>query len=294
MNDCPSCGETVGDANFCPECGFELNRCPGCHDIVPPDSDFCNSCGASLSDKISQSDSDKKSERRNPNTELPGEPNPKVGTVRGLLGGIIPGFDNSSYVKNLIGGCPNCGEGQDLNVESNTGLLDYHPLKSITDYDIQCNRCGTKLESEGRWMRAVGSNELIDNKKLAPNETIRLSKYRRQDNDSKYTNLAEQITDKKEADKNTDKLFSISSKLYYYPVAIIIFLFGIVAISQSGRISDIFVIGILAGLALPPVRNKIGEAVGISLPWWGKTIIAVLYGILAFFMFLGLLFFPAM
>src|SRR4030043_551916 len=47
---CPKCQtENPGVANFCGECGADLERaCPKCNYLNPPQFKFCNKCGSSL------------------------------------------------------------------------------------------------------------------------------------------------------------------------------------------------------------------------------------------------------
>ena len=50
--NCPACGyEPPPDSTFCNACGARLEReCPNCSASVPPGSRFCNRCGQSLDD----------------------------------------------------------------------------------------------------------------------------------------------------------------------------------------------------------------------------------------------------
>jgi membrane protease subunit (stomatin/prohibitin family) len=49
MVTCPSCGKSVVDGKFCPECGKPLaTLCPACGKPVPAGGKFCPSCGAKL------------------------------------------------------------------------------------------------------------------------------------------------------------------------------------------------------------------------------------------------------
>lgn len=49
MVTCPSCGKSVVDGKFCPECGKPLaEACPSCGVSVPAGSKFCANCGAKI------------------------------------------------------------------------------------------------------------------------------------------------------------------------------------------------------------------------------------------------------
>jgi len=46
---CPSCGKTVPDGKFCPECGKPMGEtCPKCGAVVKSGAKFCPECGAKL------------------------------------------------------------------------------------------------------------------------------------------------------------------------------------------------------------------------------------------------------
>lgn len=299
MSDCPYCGSEIikTDSSYCSECGEKINICSSCGSVTTDDSSFCSSCGEPRSaDPTPEKSSVKESPDESTTKDYTsvGEPNSGHSTLKALTYGLIPGLGGSIYEKSLIGGCPSCGEGRDLTVESNTGILDYNPLKSSTDNDYECNRCGCEIESDGRWMYIIKGDSLIEGKKISEAQSTRFAKYRRQERESDYKQLAENLTDKEVADKNTDKAFGIASRLYYYPIALIIFLYGIGIAAVAGRISDLAFATILAGLALPDIRKWVGQTVGFSLPWWGNAILAVFYGFVGLAMLFGLFLLPTM
>lgn len=298
MSECPQCGMSISadKVNYCSGCGEDIEVCSNCENIVSAESSFCNSCGESLSEDYNQEDVPE-GESVDPETSKDytnvGEPNSKVSTFKAMIYGIIPGASSSLYVKNIIGGCPSCGEGKDLTVTSKTGIMDFNPF-SVNDNDIECNRCGSLIENDGRWMKIVEGEPLIEGKSISESESMRLAKYRRQKRTDDYRDLAENLSNKRVADDNTDKAIGIASRVYYYPIALIIFLFGAVITSTTGRVSDFMLSTIMGGLALPDIRKMIAEAVGFSLPWWGRIILGILYGFLGLIMLLGLLLFPTM
>lgn len=137
-------------------------------------------------------------------------------------------------------------------------------------------------------MKVEEGDQLIEDKLISESECIRLSKYRREDRIDDYIQLAENISNKEAADENTDKFFRVSHRLYYYPIALIMFLYGIGMTANTGRIGDLVGVGVLATLALPDVRKRISDIIGYSLPWWGRAIVAVIYGFLGLLMLFGL------
>ena len=46
---CPSCGKTVAQGKFCPECGYKfITACPQCGKKIVPGAKFCLECGEKL------------------------------------------------------------------------------------------------------------------------------------------------------------------------------------------------------------------------------------------------------
>lgn len=251
-----------------------MKKCPSCEKEIASDSSYCASCGHALSDSNSNI--------RNRGIDI-NDPNPPVGFVKSMIYKLVPGLDSSLYYKNLMGGCPACGEGKEINIESNSRILG---SSAAPDYDMACTRCGTKMQSDGRWMKVTESEEWLEGSLFSESETQLLSKYKRQGKDDKYEDRMSKISDKERSDEITDKSISIISRVYYYPIALVLFTAGI---RGGGGAENVIFGTILAGFALPEVRTRLADWVGFSLPWSGKLVFAAVYGFLALLFFIALL-----
>lgn len=56
-NKCPNCYSSYDDANYCPNCGFAIQRykeihtrCPQCHDVILKNEQYCHTCGTKQED----------------------------------------------------------------------------------------------------------------------------------------------------------------------------------------------------------------------------------------------------
>lgn len=242
-----------------------MRECSSCGNKVSSDSSYCTSCGESLSNSTTDQSSEHLSVE---------DPNPPPGLIRSIIYKVIPGVSNSTFYKYLTGGCPACGEGKEIEIIEDSGIFGSDAI----DYDMTCERCGTKIQSEQNLMKVTDSGGAVDGKSLDKREATLLSKYKRQEKYDKYDEKISTISNK-EGDNQivSGKTVSVISRIYYYPIAIVLFTLGLV--SGGGFTDTLFAIP-LAGFALPEVRKRLAGVVGFSLPGLGKILLAAVYGFL--------------
>jgi len=146
ISKCGNCGGSiVDDANFCPECGDSVsnNQCPECGEVVEKGARYCINCGLNLRHP---------SEKSGPktdyvdNTDFEVDANPPPSWSSGIVSNIIPFASNEKSILHTFGGCPACGEGINLRLKKKKSII-----KGFTPsgYDIDCERCGTKMRQNG-------------------------------------------------------------------------------------------------------------------------------------------------
>jgi RNA polymerase subunit RPABC4/transcription elongation factor Spt4 len=146
ISECGNCGRSIAEgANFCPECGESVsnNQCPECGEGIDYDASYCINCGFKLG-RLSENSGQKTDYVDNTDFEVDANPPPSWSS--GIVSYFVPFASNEKMMLHNLGGCPACGEGINLRLKSKNRLMSGF---SPSGYDIDCERCGTKMRKNG-------------------------------------------------------------------------------------------------------------------------------------------------
>ncbi|MFP9193174.1 zinc ribbon domain-containing protein [Natrialbaceae archaeon A-CW1-1] len=249
------------------------DNCSNCNTPLIDDARFCSNCGsetASSMDKTPQEEggiTKSQSERKRP----------------GPLRSLLLHFMSEDEFFNWLPNCPSCGS-KDI-----TG--------DMIDFAIECERCGTLIEYNGGWEMTRGTPDLVGEshsgftwKKIAKRQPRReeIPKIVDESTNERQREETPTVVDKSAAEKQKNESVTGDPKRTTLGVVGGYLVGGITAIAGVTQFFDGFLSGVIiliAGLwALPPVRERIEEALNVRFSrWLVIAIFVVLYGFGAWF-----------
>jgi len=141
--------------------------CSNCGEPVEPTDSYCAECGEPVPDTSKPS-----SQFKNAN------PNPPPSFREAFIPYFLPWGTNKLEQLRRMGGCPGCGEGSDLEFDSQSSVqsLIGNPTGEIT-----CQKCGATLERSGSGFRVTNGPDDIEGQKLSISECKEYAESQRTD-----------------------------------------------------------------------------------------------------------------
>jgi hypothetical protein len=139
--------------------------CPNCSQpVVPPDA-YCAACGDPVPDEPAKA-----------STFSEADPNPPPSFWEGFVPYFLPFKTNGLKQIRRLGGCPGCGEGRNLDLDSENRGWSFigQPTGTIT-----CEECGTTLDATASGVEVISGQADIEGQTLSFSECGNYAESRR-------------------------------------------------------------------------------------------------------------------
>lgn len=189
------------------------------------------------------------------------DPQTPPGFIEAFKPYFLPGQSNDLEMLRRLGGCPGCGEGRDLDIESK-GATSY--IGDPASSDIACRSCGLRLEGDGRKFKIADGPEQLRGLTLSIDDCKRLASARRDGDASEVeAALAEVRPDTTNTTFEESSTTVTASGIIAWFTGVVTVLVGFNSLQLGNAAASLFFLP--AGLfVLPPVRRAIDRRTGIS------------------------------
>lgn len=130
--------------------------CPNCGQPVDPSDAYCAACGEPVPDDSAV-----------PSTFNTVDPNPSPSVWEGFVPYFLPFKTNELEQIRRFGGCPGCGEGRNLNIDS--GSKGWSFLGQMVG-TVTCEECGTTLDATTSGLEVINGPADIEGQTLSFSE----------------------------------------------------------------------------------------------------------------------------
>ena len=241
-----------------------MTVCEGCGGEISEADAHCRHCGASLSNStivLTEDSSEDEGHQEHESTTV-SDRDPPPGFFEAFVPYFLPGGSNKSEMKRRLGGCPGCGEGQELEIEPTNTTRSF--IADPTACDIKCTRCGMVLEGEGWAFDAVEGDPALVGEELTQSDCSNLADARREGDTERVQKLLADITGEEVDTKTWDPRYPILSVF----TAVMLIWGGFFSLGQSGSpIFDFALFTSLAVLIIPRVRRAVVKTVRVKTQW---------------------------